>query len=359
MTKVLVACADYPSDESRALQYVHVRNKYYQKHGIDVTVLNFASQKSYVYENIEVISLEDFYNKKESFKDCVLICHAPNLRNHYRFIKKNSGFFGKKLFFFHGHEIVKLNKAYPQPYPFMQENLWKKELRNLYDCFKLRIWRYYFLKEDTQSPLIFVSNSLKNDFLKFLRISEIDIADRTHIIHNSVGKVFEQESYTPKIDNKMYDFITIRSNLDSSVYCIDLVTEIAYKNPDKSFLIIGKGKYYEYNKKPDNITLINRSMTQEELIQYINSSKVALMPTRRDSQGVMTCELATFGIPVITSDLAVCREMFDGFSNVYMVNNSEISHLIEKCDDRFAFKLSNKNGAFLAGETLAKECKLI
>ena len=107
MIKVLVACADYPGENGRALQYVHVRNKYYQKNGIDVTVLNFACDKSYVYENIKVISLGDFYSDKMQFIDSVLICHAPNLRNHFRFIKKNNKIFKKMLFFFHGHEIVK------------------------------------------------------------------------------------------------------------------------------------------------------------------------------------------------------------------------------------------------------------
>ena len=34
------------------------------------------------------------------------------------------------------------------------------------------------------------------------------------------------------------------------------------------------------------------------------------MPTRADAQGVMACEMATFGIPLITSNIDVCKEVF-------------------------------------------------
>ena len=59
-------------------------------------------------------------------------------------------------------------------------------------------------------------------------------------------------------------------------------------------------------------------------MQYIDESRVALMLTRRDSQGVMSCELATYGIPVVTSDLKVCHEMFDDVVNVIYLNNDNL-----------------------------------
>ena len=356
MINVMVACADYPSENNRAMQFVHVRNKYYKKNGINVTVLNFACKASYVYEGIKVISLEEFYSHKSNYLDNILICHAPNLRNHYRFLCKNRNTFSRFLFFFHGHEIVKINKAYPKPYDYMRGNVIKRIMQDVYDSLKLNVWRRYFLKKDINSPLIFVSNSLKNDFLKYLKLSPKDISKRSCIIHNSVGEIFEKESYRPNKNESRFDFITIRSNLDSSVYCIDLVTEIARQNPSKTFLIIGRGKYFDYNEKPENITLINRALLQEELINYINSSDIALMPTRRDSQGVMTCELATFGIPVITSDLEVCREMFEDFSDVHMFSEKE---LLEKEIKKFSKKNDGKVMNFFSTNTIKNEIDVI
>ena len=45
------------------------------------------------------------------------------------------------------------------------------------------------------------------------------------------------------------------------------------------------------------------------------------MPTRRDTQGVMSCELVTYGIPLITSDLPVCREIFGKIPTVAFMSN--------------------------------------
>lgn len=53
----------------------------------------------------------------------------------------------------------------------------------------------------------------------------------------------------------------------------------------------------------------------------IDKSKCALMLTRRDTQGVMSCELATYGIPLITSDLPVCKEIFRNVPNVSFISN--------------------------------------
>lgn len=44
--------------------------------------------------------------------------------------------------------------------------------------------------------------------------------------------------------------------------------------------------------------------------------------TRRDTQRVMSCELATYGIPLITSDLPVCRERFSRLDSVSFISNN-------------------------------------
>ncbi|MFR6582999.1 MAG: hypothetical protein ACLURP_14015 [Ruminococcus sp.] len=68
MKKILVLVQNYPdNDGGVALMYVHVRNKYYIQHDIDVTVLNFSSHDDYNIDNIKVIT-EDTY-KKENKKN--------------------------------------------------------------------------------------------------------------------------------------------------------------------------------------------------------------------------------------------------------------------------------------------------
>lgn len=87
------------------------------------------------------------------------------------------------------------------------------------------------------------------------------------------------------------------------------------------FLLIGKGNYFNNNKKPQNLTWINQYLHHNEMMFCINQCRYALMPTRRDTQGVMSCELVTYGIPLITSDMPVCREIFGHIKGVIYIDN--------------------------------------
>src|SRR5699024_7946046 len=151
----------------------------------------------------------------------------------------------------------------------------------------------------------------------------------------------------------------IRNNLDGSKYSIDIVTDIAKKNPSYHFCVIGKGFFYEYNHKPKNLTWIDKSLRHEEIIGYLNQSKCALIPTRLDAQGVMACEMATFGIPVITSNIDVSTEVFDEFLNVGFISNHEqndhVDYLFHELVKGVPYK---KNDKYFSRNTTLKEVQL-
>lgn len=350
--KVLVLCADYPNLSGRkAMNYVHVRNKYYKERGIIPVVVNFASTVCYVIDDIKVIT---YKHLKKSLStgvsyDC-LICHAPNIRNHYRFLRKYQNRFKKLIFVFHGHEIVRVTEVYPSSYKYIkQTSFFVKFAQNVYDTIKLAIWRKYFPSIIDKSHFVFVSKTLYKDFRCYVGKILKNYPSRIHIIPNSVGKTFADNRFDETCD-KRYDFITIRNNMDSSVYCMDIITELARQNPQFSFLIIGRGSWFKYNEKPDNIVWVSEVLEHAQLLSYIDKSKFALMPTRRDSQGVMSCELLTYGIPVITSDIEVCKEITDGFSNYVLIENDpDIINLkniyygferkrTEKKEDKYLFR---------------------
>ena len=111
--------------------------------------------------------------------------------------------------------------------------------------------------------------------------------------------------------------------MDGSKYGIDIVNRLAQNTPKARFLLIGKGQFFRYNIKAPNLEWENRTLSHEEIAEVLQKSKYALMPTRTDAQGVMTCEMAAFGIPVITSDIPVCHEVFDGFTNTYYIDNDD------------------------------------
>ena len=317
--KVLVLTKDYPRpDGSHERMFVHVRNMFYQERGIDVTTLNFACDHDYEIDGIRAISLKTYENENEKYD--IAVSHASNLRNHYIFLKKHEKEFKNIVFFFHGHEVLKLNEVYPEPYPYMKQGKLKKALRGAYDSFKLALWRKYYYELRNKARFVFVSRWIYDQFKANTGLdnSKLDC----QIINNSIGSAFENVSYRADGEKK-YNYITIRSNLDGSKYGVDIVVRLAEKNPEQRFLIIGKGKFFTYNKKPDNVDWIDRTLDHEQMLEYINASECGLLLTREDTQGVMTCELASFGIPVITSDIEVCHEFFDVMPNVALINNED------------------------------------
>lgn len=351
---VLVLSAAYPTlNGSRPMYFVHSRNLYYKEKGINVTVLNFSTDKGYVYENIQVISLNEF--KKNNLNYDLLILHAANLRNHYKFIMNYGKEFEKKIFIFHGHEVLHINKYYPKPYPYEKKNnLINKFKQNIYDELKLKIWHMYYKKNVKNIRLVFVSNWIFKQFKDEVHLNDAELENHAVVISNSIGKYFENNKYSP--NNLKYDYLTIRSNLDDSKYAIDIVVNLARKYPQYLFCIIGKGKYFSYNSKPENICWIQEEMTHEDLMKYINQSKCALLPTREDTQGLMACELAACGIPLITSNIEVCREIFSDCLNVSFIDNN--NPILEQTSKNM-LAVEKEWKRFYAENTILKEIEFI
>ncbi len=359
MKKILVLSANYPNNKGGvSMMYVHTRNKYYIKHGIDVTVLNFCAKENYTIDGIKVITSACY--KKSDIKYDTLVLHAANIRNHYLFLRKNEKKFEHIIFFYHGHEVLKLSEAYPPPYKYIKRRNSAAVLaRDLYDIFKLKVWHKYLPKLAYKSDYVFVSKWMYNEFCRSTDLTEADLKKHTFIINNSVGRAFEENSYSFS-DEKKYDFITVRSFMDDSKYCIDLVNELAVRYPMYSFLVIGRGKFYEINKIPSNVTWINKFLKHEEIVNYIDQSRCGLMMTREDTQGVMTCELAVYGLPVITSDMAVCREICGDIENVALIDNDlSKSNLTEVYEKLISNKNFNKTKKFNYENTVRLEELLI
>ena len=324
---VLVLAGTYPDNEGHVgLMYVHTRNIYYVKNGLDVTVLNFESKSIYRIDGVNVTCYKDYKNQNKKYD--LLILHAANIREHLRFLLRYKSRFPAYLFFYHGHEIMHVNKEYSEPYFYVKSSKTKYLIQNVYDQFKLMVWNRFLRINIEKCKFIFVSNWMYNVFLRNLKLPNDSLNGKVNVIYNGVAEEFENRIFDSSSEKK-YDFVTIRSNLDASKYGIDIVNRIAKNTPNAKFLIVGKGKFFDYYDRANNVEWQNRTLNHEEIIKILNQSKYALMPTRTDAQGLMTCEMAAFGMPVITSDIEVCHEIFDGFCNVTLIDNKDDSLSLE------------------------------
>lgn len=358
--KILELCADYPDHNgSSVLSYVKVRNHYYREEGIDeITILNFSlPSDGYEMDGFDVIS----YNKYErDYNDSsfdVLVCHAPNIRNHYRFLKKYQARFPYLVFFFHGHEVLSINKEYPMPYTYQRGRGLSRIISPVYDWMKFYLWNHYFKKQGNNVHLVFVSEWIRNKFEEYVGIRLNDINAQSHLIYNGVSRRFETENYD-LVKLKKYDFITIRSNLDEPKYAVDVVNNLAWSNPKYKFLLVGKGEYFLHYRKSGNIEQIERYLSPDEMISLLNESRCALMPTKNDTQGIMACEMATLGMPLITSDIDVCKVVFNGFENVAFISNEKKD--INLADIVASLEPSkHKNEKFFYTNSIKKEVELL
>lgn len=306
--KILVLVQDYPSSRSEyALSYVHTRCLGYKKKGHHVDVLNFSAKSGYSYEGISVIREEDAdwraYDK--------IVSHAPNLKNHVRYLNKATK--AKIAFFFHGHEVLRRSE-YPAPYEWKRRGVLEDFVVKAYDIFKLTVLKRWLKKKASTNDvgLVFVSNWMRERFEVNMGVS-VEKHWTSTVIPNAAHESFIKNSYRP-VDKLAANFVTIRP-LDESKYCVDLVVKLAKQNPERSFHIFGRGAFFSHNPLPSNVVWFDRFIAQNQIPELLNNYACALMPTRFDAQGVMMCEMAVYGIPLATTDFSVCKEMLDEFEN--------------------------------------------
>lgn len=353
--KLLVLATAYPDQHgSVASMFIHTRNQYYVQHGWDVTTLNFATEESYTLDGISVISPAEYERSRETYD--IVLAHAPNLRNHYRFLKKYGQRFSHIVFFFHGHEVLKLSEIYPEPFPYVHRR--NRIVQDAYDALKVCLWKHYFEKNASKIHLVFVSQWLYAQFQKYVRLDPA-LSDRiSSVIHNAVAAVFETQSH-PATGEEIYDFITIRGNLDDAKYGVDIVNDLAHRYPQYQFCLIGKGEFFSHNPRPDNLFYVDHALPHREMLQFLDRARYALMPTREDTQGVMSCEMLTYGMPLITSNIDVCKEIFGSFQRVELVENDAARIDLPSILIRFEqLPEEEKTERYFAENTMAKELDL-
>lgn len=359
--KVLVAVQSYPSTQKDpdALYFVHPRSLFYQKKGIDLDILSFKAKESYTHEGVTVLPTHKAQKALRSGEYDLFINHSPNVFSHIYFILKNLKYLKKVIFILHGHEILNVRQYYRMPYKYQKKLRLKWIMRGLYDPIKIFVLGAFFkfLVKRKNTEFIFVSDHLRRLFFLTFPSLENAVFSKTHIISNPASRPFINSHYQPK-NEYTADFITIRP-LNRSEFLLDKLCELANNHPGHVFYILGKGDYFDHNEKPSNVIWDNNFLDQKDIPELLNNFKCALMLSAHDSQGVTSCEVATYGMPLITSNTPAAAEMFSGFSNVKLISNDEICSL--RLDQILSEvkPLEKKPLRFTPESTILKEVELI
>lgn len=313
--KLLILTQDYPTQSGHlAMMFVHTRSLYYKKYGTTVNVVSFSCSNAYCLDGINVYPPADL--KKLLFQEYdAVISHAPNLRNHLRVIFANFNKWRKIFFIFHGHEVLMKSNYYPQ-----ESNPTRKFIGDTYDYFKCRLWHSLIKKYGgSKFHLIFVSKYLRDLSLLNLGLKKSEISNFSTVIHNPVSHEILKSTYKLK-KKDCCDFITIRP-LNQPVYALDLLIKIAASNPGYNFHIYGKGILPPHLKLPKNVSVFHKYFAHRELPALFDRYRAGMMLSRHDTQGVMACDMAAYGLPLIVSNIPACKEMFKGLPSVALVDN--------------------------------------
>lgn len=305
--------AAYPSlAKPYNMAFVHSRVLHYQQRGWHTEVLSFSAAESYTFEGVSV-SAEHSLDREVTYD--LVIAHAPNLRHHVRWLVSHARRWRKMLWVIHGHEVLIQKDYYPPPYPWDTKNKrWRKAAEQAYDHFKVRVLAQLIPRwlARRQLHLIFVSQWIRDQFERCVPIPPAVMAGHTTIVPNNLHPAFLTHQRRPQ--TPFYaDFVTIRP-LDELRYSIDVVSELARRYPQFRFDVYGTGRYFEFNPPPPNLTWHQRFLVQAEIPALLDHYRAALMPTRFDTQGVMSCEMASLGMPILTADMPICQEMLGGFA---------------------------------------------
>ena len=314
---ILLITPLYPSmDNLYACGFVHSRVKEYQKSGlnVDVACINDSNVMShYQIEDVDVYKAD--YSQMRSIimskrYDAILVHFFDEKYAYYLDTSYIEDI--PIIFWNHGADILYWDsKEFYTPY-FENEYEIPYELKVKYNLRDKYIDK--FLKKDN-IKWVFVSESEKK------RVEELHKKEfKNSIVINNVidENVFKYVPKKPELRKKIF---MIRRFDNYKKYAIDIavltILELSRRPffQDLEFYICGEGDYYDELVEPirkfENVKLIKKFLTHNQVAELHKECGIGLFPTRQDTQGVSALEAASSGLAVVTSDLDVIHEFFD------------------------------------------------
>lgn len=201
------------------------------------------------------------------------------------------------------------NFALPHHYTYRG---WKQQLKGYWINFKRRLsWNLF---RDNIEGIITVSNFAKEEIIRELNLPSDKIQPVYHGYNTHIFK--------PVADRKNdYLFhISVYQPVKNIPTLLDAYQK-ADKNKKLPLVLVIPG--YPEQINIDGITLINHSISQQEVAQYMQHARAFFLPTIRESFGLPLIESMATGTPVVTSYGSACEEITKDYGILCHATNSE------------------------------------
>lgn len=349
---ILVVTPGYPSiDNKYNSAFVHTRVKAYLKMNwkVDVLYINeFKSTHIYEFDGVKIVRSNFSFLREllQNRKYSKILIHFFDQRyaNVLESIDLSDTFV---YFYLHGAET--LYRDWPKiasPY-FGGPAKITNELESLFKIKDYYIRKYNNMKN---AKWIFVTPWTKKRCEELLDIK----FNNYDIIPCLVDtEIFSYTKKNPELRKKIF---VIRKFDDINSYSLDTVARIILELSRRTFFndlqfdIYGDGALHETIieplKKFENVHIFKKFLTHKEIKKVHDEHGIALFPTRFDSQAVSSCEAASSGCAVITSNIPGPSQFFPKNLGILCdsENYKEYADVIEKMyyDEEYFLKVALK-----------------
>lgn len=335
---ILLVSPGYPSESNKYNSaFVHTRALEYKKRKLNVDVMcineNYEYEK-YEFEGIKVVKADFFFlrNLLQNKHYKKILIHFFDHR--YANVLESVNLTDTKLYFYlHGAET--LYKDWPKICSRYFEEPAKitDELSNLFKMKDFYIKKY---NEIENATWCFVTEWTKKRCEELLDIKFNNYEIVPCYIDDNLFKYEKKDIELRKKIFILRKFDDINSySLDT---CVRVILELSRRKifKDIEFDIYGEGSLHdmilEPVKKFPNVHIHKTFLSHEQIREVHKSHGIALFPTRFDSQAVSSCEAASSGCAVITSNIPGTRQLFPNDMGILceVENYKEYADVIEK-----------------------------
>lgn len=190
---------------------------------------------------------------------------------------------------------------------------------------------------------------------------------RSDIVRNGLYKMPEDiyVNYLGMLENFKYELIDCKQDIDVLFFGrielykgLDTLLDCAKMMPDASFVIIGKGdlsEIFKVNALPPNVKHINLYVPDNEIAEYVQRSKVVVLPYR-DATGTQVIQTVYYySRPIVATNVGCFPEYITDGEDGYIIEPNSPCQLKNKLE----ILLSNSDLRYKFGENGKKKLNTI
>lgn len=214
------------------------------------------------------------------------------------------------------------------------------------------IWYKFLIKKKIKKDKVVFTDSefSKNEIIKYYNVDPKKIivvycgtSEPFKEIDNSLVKKY-------KLEHIPY-YLFVGSNYPHKN--INLIFDLANKNPSKTFVIVSENLEHEYIK---NVAIINEKITNKQLNSLYRNADTLMMLSKYEGFGLPPLEALVNGTKhLLLSDIPVFREIYGNEPNYIDLNNVKLPLVMNNLPKNYLSSLAKKYSWNAASQIILKE----